>query len=131
MKFNKKSWYYFVLLLLTPSLSFASDESTIGTIASSITNSLAAVSELIIAVSVLAGLGFGVASMFKFKQHKDNPTQVPLGQPMAFLAIAIFLIWLPFILKAGGQTMGAKANGGTGKISGGTPEWLRGSTFIS
>ena len=31
---------------------------------------------------MVAGLIFFVASVFTFKQHRDNPTQVPIGKPI-------------------------------------------------
>ena len=34
-------------------------------------------------------------AIFKFKQHKDNPTQVPVGTPVAMLAISAALVFLP------------------------------------
>ena len=51
----------------------------------------------------LAGLGFGIAAIFKFKQHKDNPTQVPIGTPFALLAISVLLVFFPAIYKPAGQ----------------------------
>jgi intracellular multiplication protein IcmD len=34
----------------------------------------------------------------KFKQHKDNPTQTPIGTPIALVFIAAALLFLPSIL---------------------------------
>lgn len=41
----------------------------------------------------------------KFKQHKDNPTQVPIGTPIALVFIAAALLFLPSILSVTGSTM--------------------------
>ena len=41
-----------------------------------------------------------LASLFKFKQHKDNPTQVPIGTPFTMLLIGTLLIALPLLLTA-------------------------------
>jgi len=43
---------------------------------------------LITATSYIAGLGFAVGAILKFKMHKDNPTQVPIGTPVALVALA-------------------------------------------
>lgn len=64
-------------------------------IASTITSSLSNLGKLITAGSYLAGLGFAIASSFKFKQHKDNPTQIPVGTPIALVFIAAALLFLP------------------------------------
>jgi intracellular multiplication protein IcmD len=85
--------------------SSTSTNGGLGQIAKNITNSISDIAVLIISISILAGLGFGVASAFKFKQHKDNPTQVPLGQPLTLLAIAVMLLWLPYILQQAGATL--------------------------
>lgn len=99
---------------------------TIGTVATKITESFSGIGKLMIAVAYLAGIGFVLASIFKFKQHKDNPTQIPLGTPLALLVIGIVLIFLPMIFEpAGTSIFGAGAQhggfGGEGltKIPGG------------
>ena len=58
-----------------------------------------------ITVSFIAGIGFAMASVFKFKQHKDNPTQVPIGTPFAMFAIGIVLIFLPAIFTPAGSSI--------------------------
>ena len=60
---------------------------------------------LLITVSFIAGVGFAMASVFKFKQHKDNPTQVPIGTPFAMFAIGIILIFLPAIFAPAGSSI--------------------------
>ncbi|MBP9721568.1 MAG: type IV secretion protein IcmD [Gammaproteobacteria bacterium] len=90
-----------------------------------ITGSLGAVAAAILSISFIAGLGFGVASIFKFKQHKDNPNQTPLGQPMALLGIAVMLIWLPFLLQSLGATItGGDSKSGKSGIDQKPPEWV-------
>ena len=41
----------------------------------------------------------------KFKAHKDNPTQVPIGTPIALSLIAALLLFLPSILGVAGETI--------------------------
>jgi hypothetical protein len=66
--------------------------------ADSVTDSFSQVAELITAGSYLAGLGFSIGAIMKFKQHKDNPTQTPIGTPIALVFIAAALLFLPSIL---------------------------------
>lgn len=78
---------------------------TIGDVAESITDSFTAVSKLVTAGSYLAGLGFSIGAIMKFKQHKDNPTQVPIGTPIALVFIAAALLFLPSIIGKLGSTV--------------------------
>lgn len=133
--FLAKRWKPVVLLVLAASCFvtgtvFAGDSSQgLGQIAQTVTGSFAQFGQLMIAVSYLAGIGFSIAAIFKFKQHKDNPTQIPLGTPLALLTLGIVLIFLPSFIEPAGKTLfgsGTTIPGGfTGKdastkIPGGT-----------
>jgi intracellular multiplication protein IcmD len=86
---------------------------TIGDVASQVTQSFTQLAKLITAASYLAGLGFSIGAMMKFKQHKDNPTQIPVGTPVAMLFIAAALLFLPSILKVTSMTMFGPSGGQT------------------
>lgn len=98
--------------------------STIGSMASQITSSFTNLAKLITAGSYLAGLGFSIGAIMKFKQHKDNPTQIPIGTPIALVFIAAALLFLPSILGVAGATMfggsGGSTAGPTGTIFSGS-----------
>lgn len=102
---------------------FASSGMTIGGMASQITGSFTSLAKLITAGSYLAGLGFAVGAIMKFKQHKDNPTQIPIGTPIALVFIAAALLFLPSILSVTGSTM----FGGSGQTAGPTGTIFSGS----
>jgi len=104
---------------------FAAEGDDIGTLAANITKSFKSVGELILAIAFVAGLGFVMAAIFKFKQHKDNPTQIPLGTPIALLAIGVALIFLPGIIKPAGETLGIA--GEAGGFEGGGSQFLPGA----
>jgi intracellular multiplication protein IcmD len=85
----------------------------LGTIADNITSQFGPVAKLIVGGAYIAGFGFALASILKFKAHKDNPTQVPVGTPIALLFIAVALIFIPSLMKMGGVTVfGAGAKQG-------------------
>ncbi len=86
---------------------------TIGDVASQVTQSFTQLAKLITAASYLAGLGFSIGAMMKFKQHKDNPTQIPVGTPVAMLFIAAALLFLPSILETTSVTMFGSGGGKT------------------
>ena len=78
---------------------------SIGSIASTVTSNFDAVAKLVTASSYVAGLGFSAASILKFKSHKDNPTQIPIGTPASLTAVAAALLYLPSITSVAGTTM--------------------------
>lgn len=86
---------------------------SIGTMASTITGSFENLAKLITAGSYLAGLGFSIGAIMKFKQHKDNPTQIPIGTPIALVFISAALLFLPSILGVTGVTMFGSSGGTT------------------
>ncbi|KTD64987.1 hypothetical protein [Legionella shakespearei] len=92
----------------------------IGVVAAHVTDSFTSLTKLITAGSYLAGLAFSIGAIMKFKQHKDNPTQIPIGTPIALVFIAAALLFLPSILGVTGSTMfgsgGEKTAGPTGTI---------------
>lgn len=79
--------------------------STISGIASNLHGLFSVMAKLITGGSVLAGFGFALASILKFKAHKDNPTQIPIGTPIALLFIAVALMFLPYLFGAAGKTV--------------------------
>lgn len=92
---------------------FASGQG-IGAVASSVKSNLSNIATLITAGAYVAGMGFGVGAIVKFKAHKDNPTQVAIGVPIAMLFIAAALLFAPSVFK----TTGATLFGASGKQAG-------------
>lgn len=109
--------------LLTLFIGEASAALSAGNVASTVYSSFQNIAKLITAGSYLAGLAFAIGAIMKFKQHKDNPTQVPIGTPIALLFIAAALLFLPSLLGVAGQTV---FGGGTVAGSSGVA-WTPGS----
>ncbi len=95
------------------SLALADDDN-LGKVASTITSSFSQLAKLITAGAYMAGIGFCMASMLKFKAHKDNPTQIPIGTPIALLFIGAALIFLPNIFRIAGYTVFGGTSGAGG-----------------
>jgi hypothetical protein len=53
----------------------------------------------------------------KFKAHKDNPTQIPIGTPIALIFVGAGLMFIPTVFKVSGATMFA-ASGQVAGVSG-------------
>lgn len=89
----------------------------VGGVANQVITNMSSIAKLITASSYVAGMAFGVGAIVKFKAHKDNPTQIPIGQPIALFFVAIALIFIPTIYKVGGSTL-LGTSGVTGGPSG-------------
>lgn len=100
---------YFGLLLALYCVSdfvlASSGGQDLGAVASNVTNTMNSVGKLITAGSYVAGVGFALMGMLKFKAHKDQPAQVPLSQPIVLLAIAAGLVFLPSLITTTGSTV--------------------------
>ena len=113
---NVKTGTLLLLSFLAVNTAYAT---TIGSLASNVTGSFAQIGSLMTGVAYLAGLGFGISAVFKFKQHKDNPTQIPIGTPFALLAVSVILIFLPGIYAPAGQTVfGSSSKDSAGGFTG-------------
>ncbi|MBU0456258.1 MAG: type IV secretion protein IcmD [Pseudomonadota bacterium] len=87
------------------SFAFAQSDLTLGSIAGNVQASFSNIAKLITAGSFIAGLGFAIGAILKFKAHKDNAQAVPLGTPIALLFIAAAMLFLPSVFKAAGMTI--------------------------
>ena len=86
----------------------------VGAIAQNITKTFGSLAQLVTAIAYVAGMGFGMAAILKFKAHKDNPTQIPIGTPIALLFVAAALLFLPTLFGVAGQTIfGASKTAGS------------------
>ncbi len=102
---------------LTSFNAFAASQD-IGAVASQISSSFEKITKLITGGSYLAGIAFAIGAIMKFKAHKDNPTQITIGTPIALLFVAAALLFLPSILGVAGQTMfaGGSTSGPSGSV---------------
>lgn len=119
---KKSVWLMFgaVVCLMVGTEVFALSGSGISGVATRVVSQLGAVTKLITAGAYVAGFGFGVGAIMKFKAHKDNPTQVPIGMPIALLFVAAALIFAPSFLKSAATTIyasGTQAPSGLSKLT--------------
>ena len=108
-----------MLPLFVSSWAFAvtSDSKGVGGVAANVVSTFANLAKLITAGSFVAGMGFAIGAILKFKAHKDNPQQIPVGTPIALVFIAAALIFLPQIFTTAGHTL-FQSGGQAGNISG-------------
>jgi intracellular multiplication protein IcmD len=98
------------------SISYASGQG-IGAVAGAVKGNLKNIASLITAGAYVAGMGFAVGAIVKFKAHKDNPTQVAISVPIAMLFIGAALLFAPSVFKTTGATLFG-ASGTQATISG-------------
>jgi intracellular multiplication protein IcmD len=95
-----------------------------GEVAGKVTSNLANIARLVTAASYVAGMAFAIGAVVKFKAHKDNPTQIPIGTPIALLFVGAALIFIPSVFQVSGATLfgaSGKVAGVSGIISFGAP----------
>lgn len=116
---KKLLWVSFVGMFLILFADMAS-ALNVGDMASNVYNNFTKLTKLIIGGSYLAGIGFAVGAIMKFKAHKDQPTQITVGTPVALVFISAALLFLPTILHIAGGTMfggsGAANSGPSGTV---------------
>jgi len=102
-------WFLKIAMLFFFSMCFSeaalAEVRTLGDMAKMITQTFDSIGKLITASSYLAGLGFSIGAILKFKQHKDNPTQITIGAPIAMLFVAAAMLFLPSVLSSTGKTL--------------------------
>lgn len=116
------------VLFLLASWAFAAcapggyqDANTIGKVLCNIkVKSFQGVYKLVFMGAYVTGLGVFVAAIFKLKQVKDNPTQIPVTTPVALFLCGTILMLLPSILRPAGETIfGSTSNSAYSIDSGG------------
>jgi hypothetical protein len=79
-------------------LADGSPSGSIGAVAKRFTGMMESFQNLIITVSWVSSFGFMIAAVFKLKQHKENPQNVPIGTVFALFLVAVLLMNLPLLL---------------------------------
>jgi intracellular multiplication protein IcmD len=105
------------VLSLALVVSIHAAETGIGGMAAHVTNAMNSIARLIGSLSYIIGLCFFLGALLKFKQHRDNPTQVPVGTPFTYFGIAILMIFMPMLITESGKTV-FSSNLSTGGVSG-------------
>ena len=110
MKQQYKKWLmiiFFVMpcMLFAATKGDASKTRTIGEIFYNLALYVSDIRNLMTIVIVISGFSFVIASFFKFKQVKDNPTQIPIGTPFALLGVGVALVFLPSLIKPAAESL--------------------------
>ena len=93
------------LKIIATTAGFQSYSQTINDISDTVQGQFYWLGKLTIGMAFVAGIGFLIATIMKFKQFKDNPQQTPIGTPIVMLFIAILLMFLPSMIMPAGETI--------------------------
>ncbi|MCB1827481.1 MAG: type IV secretion protein IcmD [Coxiellaceae bacterium] len=96
-------------------------------IQTNLTSTVSSLGRVFTIVSLIAGIGFVMASFFKFHQHKLNPTQVPVSQGVTLLLIGAGLMAFPLLLPTATHAAFGVSQSGISQVSGGAINSIIGS----
>ena len=114
---NVKSIVRVFAALIISGIAFAETSSTasgLGAVASNVQANIEGFATLITSAAYIAGLGFFMMGVLKFKAYKENPQQTPLSQPIMMVVIGAALFYMPSLITTAGTTLfGSSANAGS------------------
>ena len=85
--------------------SVYADPLTLSNIENTVGDSVVTIAMLMTDVALISGVGFIMASFFKFHQHKLNPTQVPMSQGLTLLLIGAGLCVFPSLIPTASDSV--------------------------
>lgn len=107
--------------------AFAASGIYLSSIQSNLGSTVKQLASVLEIISLIAGVGFVMASFFKFHQHKLNPTQVPVSQGVTLLLIGAGLMIFPLLLPTATKAAFGVTAGGISRTSGGAINSIIGS----
>ena len=102
---------FYVGSVYADALSLSDIEDTVG-------SSVLTIAQLMTDVSLISGVGFIMASFFKFHQHKLNPTQVPMSQGLTLLLIGAGLCVFPSLIPTASDSVFGTTNASMAQVHG-------------
>ncbi|MCH9770508.1 MAG: type IV secretion protein IcmD [Gammaproteobacteria bacterium] len=121
--FNMKQYFKVIGMLTTVAgILFVGNcfaDTTLTEFSKNIGDTVTTLAGVFVDLALIAGIGFIMASFFKFHQHKLNPTQVPVSQAITLLVVGAGLSLMPmFYSIASSALSGGKTPTDQSKIGG-------------
>jgi intracellular multiplication protein IcmD len=70
---------------------------SLGDIANNLLTPTSGITQLMYGVSYVAGAGMIIMALTQYKAHRDNPSQVRLGTPVAFFIFGVVFLMIPIV----------------------------------
>ena len=104
MILNRLRLLQYLPLLVISAISSAEEPQDIFSVITQFAEDMSSIKTLIVYFGGVIGLAMLFAGLLKLKQHKDNPTQVPIGTPLVLMAIASLMIFLSSLTQVAEDT---------------------------
>ena len=106
-----------IALILTASFALADTDVSLKESLDSIGELFPAIATIFTGAAYVAGLMLFVGAIFKFRQHREAPQQVPIGQPLSLFGLSVLAVFLPGFLNLTGAFFNEQSAGAAGNIS--------------
>lgn len=112
-----KQLFLKTLLVLGTSVVLADGDMTLSSSLEAVASLYTQIAAIFTGAAYIAGLMLFVGAIFKFRQHREAPQQVPIGQPLTLFGLSVLAVFLPGFLNLTGVFFNNQSAGASGDIS--------------
>ena len=112
-----KQLFLKTLLVLGTSVVLADGDMTLSGSLEAVASLYTQIAAIFTGAAYIAGLMLFVGAIFKFRQHREAPQQVPIGQPLTLFGLSVLAVFLPGFLNLTGVFFNNQSAGASGDIS--------------
>ena len=112
-----KQLFLKTLLVLGSSVVLADGDMTLSGSLEAVASLYTQIAAIFTGAAYIAGLMLFVGAIFKFRQHREAPQQVPIGQPLTLFGLSVLAVFLPGFLNLTGVFFNNQSAGASGDIS--------------
>ena len=112
-----KHIFFKMILIFGASMVLADSDMTLSASLASVASLYTQIAAIFTGAAYVAGLMLFVGAIFKFRQHREAPQQVPIGQPLTLFGLSVLAVFLPGFLDLTGAFFNNKSAGADGDIS--------------
>ena len=112
-----KHIFFKMILIFGASMVLADSDMTLSASLASVASLYTQIAAIFTGAAYVAGLMLFVGAIFKFRQHREAPQQVPIGQPLTLFGLSVLAVFLPGFLDLTGAFFNNKSAGADGNIS--------------
>ena len=106
-----------MILIFGASMVLADGDMTLSASLAAVASLYTQIAAIFTGAAYVAGLMLFVGAIFKFRQHREAPQQVPIGQPLTLFGLSVLAVFLPGFLDLTGAFFNNESAGADGNIS--------------